>query len=77
MAMPYASVTLDSALGPILDEGATGRLKWSLRAVEGGTEVIQTYVVGGYIRGGADKFAPAVDMVLGQALERLGKALAR
>ena len=77
MAMPYQAVTLDPALGPILDEGATGRLRWSLRAVEGGTEITQTYVVGGYIRGGADKIAPIVDMVLGQALQRLQAHLAR
>jgi hypothetical protein len=77
MAMPYVAATLDSALGPILDEGATGRLKWSLKAVEGGTEVTQTYVVGGYVRKGADTFAPIVDKVLGQALERLQKRLAR
>jgi hypothetical protein len=77
MAMPHQTVTLDSALGPILDEGATGRLKWSLRPVEGGTEVTQTYVVGGYIRGGGEKFAPLVDMVLGQALQRLQAHLAR
>lgn len=77
LVMPFLSATLDSPLGPILDEGATGRLKWSLKGVEGGTEVTQTYVVGGYIRGGADKFAPLVDRVLGQALERLQKRLAR
>ncbi|TFI58380.1 hypothetical protein E2493_10375 [Sphingomonas parva] len=77
MAMPYQTVTLDSALGPILDEGATGRLKWTLKPVAGGTEVTQSYVVGGYIRGGGDKLAPIVDMVLGQALTRLQAHLAR
>ena len=77
LAMPYQAATLDSALGPILDEGATGRLKWSLKPVAGGTEVTQTYVVGGYIRGGGDKLAPIVDMVLGQALARLQARLAR
>lgn len=76
MAMPHVALTLDAALGPILDEGAAGRLKWSLKAVEGGTEVTQTYIVGGYIRGGADRFAPHVDKVLDQALERLRKKLA-
>ena len=76
MAMPYQAVTLDSALGPILDQGAAGRLKWSLKAVEGGTEITQTYVVGGYIRGGGEKLAPIVDMVLGQALARLQSRLA-
>ena len=77
MAMPYQAVTLDSALGPILDEGATGRLKWSLKPVAGGTEVTQTYVVGGYIRGGSEKLAPVVDGVLGQALARLQGHLER
>jgi hypothetical protein len=77
MAMPHLGLVLDSGLGPILEEGAAGRLKWSLRAVEGGTEVTQTYVVGGYVRGGADKLAPIVDTVLGQALERLQKKLAQ
>jgi uncharacterized protein YndB with AHSA1/START domain len=76
MAMPYVAVTLDSGLGPILDHGATGRLRWSLRAVAGGTEVTQTYAVGGYFKDGADKLAPIVDQVLGQALERLQKHLA-
>lgn len=77
MSMPYQRATLDSGLGPILSEGATGRLSWVLKPVEGGTEITQTYVVGGYIRGGADKLAPAVDGVLGQALERLQAYLGR
>ena len=76
LAMPYVAVTLDSGLGPILDHAATGRLRWSLRPVDGGTEVTQTYAVGGYFSDGADKLAPIVDQVLGQALERLQKHLA-
>ena len=77
MAMPYEAVTLDSALGPILDQGASGRLKWALKPVPGGTEVTQTYIVGGYIRGSGEALAPLVDGVLGQALGRLQAHLAR
>ena len=47
-----------------------------LRAVEGGTDITQTYAVAGTIRGGAEALAPAVDGVVGQALERLAKARA-
>ncbi len=43
----------------------------------GGTEIVQTYVVGGYIRGGAEKMAPLVDMVMGQQLAGLQRRLAR
>ena len=76
MTMPYANVTLDAALGPILNEAAVGRLTWRLRTVDGGTEITQAYAVAGTIRAGAETLAPAVDMVMGQALERLAKALA-
>ena len=55
----------------------TGTLTWSLKAVPGGTEVTQSYVVGGYVRGGADKFSKIVDQVLAEQLEGLRKSLAK
>jgi hypothetical protein len=48
-----------------------------LKAVAGGTEVTQTYVVGGYIRGGAKNFAAPVDQVLGEQLNGLKAYLER
>lgn len=49
----------------------TGTLTWELKAVPGGTEVKQSYVVGGYVRGGAAAFAAPVDQVLGEQLAGL------
>jgi uncharacterized protein YndB with AHSA1/START domain len=76
-ARPGTALRLQGALGPLQAEGATGSLTWSLKAVPGGTEVIQTYVVGGYVRGGVDTLAPIVDRVLGEQLEGLKRRLAR
>jgi uncharacterized protein YndB with AHSA1/START domain len=76
-ARPGATLRLQGGLGPLQAEGATGTLTWTLKAVPGGTEVTQTYVVGGYIRGGADKLAPLVDQVLAEQLAGLQRRLAR
>lgn len=73
-AQPGQALRLSSALGPLQGEGVAGSLTWSLKKVEGGTEITQSYVVGGYIRGGPKQWASAVDMVTGEQLDRL-KAL--
>jgi hypothetical protein len=52
-------------------EGVDGTLAWALKPSEGGTNVTQSYVVGGYIRGGMEQWAPKVDRVLHEQLERL------
>jgi len=76
-AMPYDMLVLDAPLGPLQTEATVGRLSWKLRAVEGGTEITQSFVAGGYARGGADKLAPIVDKVLAEQLEGLKRRLAR
>ena len=76
-AMPYDMLVLDAPLGPLQSQAMVGRLTWSLRAVDGGTEVTQTFVAGGYAKGGADKLAPIVDQVLAEQLEGLRRRLAR
>ena len=76
-AMPYDMLVLDAPLGPLQTEATVGRLKWSLRAVAGGTEVTLSFVAGGYAKGGADKLAPLVDQVLAEQLEGLKRRLAR
>lgn len=75
-AQPGAMLRLQGGLGPLQAEGATGSLTWQLKAVPGGTEIIQSYVVGGYIRMGAEKLAPLVDQVLSHQFSRLLKRLA-
>ena len=71
-AAPGTGLRLRGALGPLQMEGVDGTLAWTLKAVEGGgTTVTQSYVVGGYIRGGMEAWAPRVDRVLDEALQRL------
>lgn len=70
-AQPGKTLRFIGALGPLQQEAATGTLTWVLKPVAGGTEVTQTYIVGGHVRGGADKLAPLVDMVLAEQLAGL------
>lgn len=70
-AQPGSILRLQGGLGPLQQEAAIGTLTLQLKPVAGGTEVTQTYVVGGNIRGGAEKLAPIVDQVLGEQLNRL------
>ena len=76
-ARPGATLRLQGGLGPLQQEAAQGTLTWSLKAVPGGTEVTQSYVVGGYVRGGADKFSKIVDQVLAEQLSRLQQSMAK
>lgn len=70
-AQPGQALRLRGGLGPLQGEGADGALTWTLRSVGGATELSQSYVVGGYIRGGAEAMAPLVDTVLSEQLRRL------
>jgi hypothetical protein len=76
-AQPGVTLRLQGGLGPLQAEAAIGTLTWTLKAVPGGTEVTQTYVVGGYVRGGADRLAPLVDKVLAEQLAGLQRRLSR
>ena len=76
-ARPAQQLRVQGGLGPLQAEAAIGTLTWTLKAVEGGTEIVQTYVVGGYVRGGAEKFAPIVDRVLAAQLAGLKRRLAK
>jgi hypothetical protein len=70
-AAPGAGLRLRGALGPLQGEGVDGVLAWTLKAAERSTTVTQSYVVGGYIREGMEAWAPRVDRVLDEALQRL------
>lgn len=74
-ARPGQALRVDGALGPLQSEAVTGTLTWQLKAAGGGTEVTQSYVVGGYVRGGAEKLAPLVDAVLADQLAGLARHL--
>lgn len=68
---PGKTLRLSAALGPLGEEGVSGVLTFALKPAEGGTQVTMNYVVGGYVRGGPKRWAPAVDAVLGEQLDRL------
>jgi len=72
---PGQTLRLHAALGPLQSEAVTGTLTWSLKQVAGGTEVTQTYVVGGYLREGALPLAPMVDQVMTMQLDRFRDSL--
>ena len=52
-------------------EGVAGTLSWTLKRGEGGTTVTLSYVLGGYVRSGMEQWAPRVDRVLDEQLQRL------
>lgn len=62
---PGRMIRMVGALGPLQAEAVTGTLTFKLDP-EGdrATRVTMTYVVGGYVRAGADTLAPKVDEVL-------------
>jgi hypothetical protein len=70
-AAPSKRAILEGALGPLSRGGDLGHLIWLLDEKDGRTTVTQTYVVGGYFRGGLDTLASAVDGVLTEQLGRL------
>jgi hypothetical protein len=73
-AVPGKQLRLVGALGPLQTEGVTGALDFAIQPVGQGVKITMTYVVGGYLRGGAAKMAPLVDQVLAEQLAGLKRA---
>ncbi len=74
-AQPGRMLRLQGGLGPLQGEAVSGTLTFMLKPAAGGTEITQSYVVGGFIRGGADKLAGPVDSVLAEQLDGLVRHL--
>ncbi|MFC3440313.1 SRPBCC domain-containing protein [Sphingobium rhizovicinum] len=73
-AVPGQRLRFSGAFGPLQTEGVAGTLDFAIASAGKGARVTMTYVVGGYLRMGADKMAPLVDQVLGEQLAGLKKA---
>jgi hypothetical protein len=71
MINPTNLLRMTGALGPLGLMGVDGNMTWEFADAEGGASVRFTYAVGGYSKDGLDEIAPAVDYVLGEALDRL------
>jgi hypothetical protein len=68
---PGVMIRLTGGLGPLGLMGVSGNMTWEFEQADSGTLVILQYAVGGYMDGGLDTVAPAVDGVLGEAMMRL------
>jgi hypothetical protein len=71
-AAPAAVLRMGGALGPLQGAGLTGSMTITLKPLPGGlTHLTLAYSVGGYMQGGVERMAPAVDAMLGEQIERL------
>src|SRR5262245_3037768 len=68
---PREILRLSGALGPLQASGVAGTLTWKLTSNTDNTRVQLSYSVGGFIDGGFEKIAPAVESVLRGQLDRL------
>ncbi len=68
---PGVMLRLTGGLGPLGLMGVNGNMTWEFTDAEDGTMVSLTYSVGGYMAGGLDSVAPAVDAVLLEQLVSL------
>jgi hypothetical protein len=71
-----SQLRMEGALGPLQFTGATGHFGVTLKPQGAATDVVMSYDVGGYAKGGlAETYAAPVDQVLGEQLTRLKKYL--
>jgi uncharacterized protein YndB with AHSA1/START domain len=68
---PREVLRLSGALGPLQASGVTGSMTWKLTSGTNNTRVELSYSVGGFIQGGFEKIAPAVESMLDDQLNRL------
>ncbi|HMF46902.1 MAG TPA: SRPBCC domain-containing protein [Candidatus Udaeobacter sp.] len=68
---PPQVVRFSGALGPLQASGVAGSMTWKLTGGPDNTRLELSYSVGGFIPGGFDKMAPAVEAMLREQLDRL------
>jgi uncharacterized protein YndB with AHSA1/START domain len=68
---PREVLRLSGALGPLQASGVAGTLTWKLTSGTNNTRIQLSYSAGGFIDGGFEKIAPAVESVLRGQLDRL------
>jgi uncharacterized protein YndB with AHSA1/START domain len=68
---PGEVLRLSGGLGPLQSSGLAGSLTWKLTGGADNSRVELSYSVGGFIHGGFDKIAPAVESMLTEQLSRL------
>jgi uncharacterized protein YndB with AHSA1/START domain len=68
---PPQTVRFTGALGPLQTSGVAGSMTWKLTGGSDNTRLDLSYSVGGFIPGGFEKMAPAVEGMLREQLDRL------
>ena len=68
---PPGLLRLSGALGPLQGSGLAGALTFRMTPAPKGTKLELGYSVGGFMEGGFEKMAPAVESVLGEQVSRL------
>jgi uncharacterized protein YndB with AHSA1/START domain len=68
---PPQVVRFSGALGPLQASGVAGSMTWKLTGESDSTRLELSYSVGGFIPGGFEKIAPAVEAMLREQLDRL------
>jgi uncharacterized protein YndB with AHSA1/START domain len=68
---PPQVVRFSGALGPLQASGVAGSMTWKLSGGPDTTRFELSYSVGGFIPGGFEKIAPAVEAMLREQLDRL------
>ena len=74
-AQPPRTLRLNGALGPLQEFGVNGSMTWQIEAAGGGSRITLTYNVGGSADRPLSDWAPIVDEVLGDQLQRLTRFL--
>ena len=67
---PGKRVVLTGSLGPLLYEATSGVMDLQFKPRTGGSQVVISYRVSGFAKGGAAKWAPLVDRVLADQFDR-------
>jgi len=68
---PPQVVRFSGALGPLQASGVAGSMTWKLTGADDSTRLDLSYSVGGFIPGGFEKIAPAVEAMLREQFDRL------
>jgi uncharacterized protein YndB with AHSA1/START domain len=68
---PPQFVRFSGALGPLQASGVAGSMTWKLTGGPDNTRLELSYSVGGFIQGGFQKIAPAVEIMLREQVDRL------
>lgn len=68
---PNTVLRMTGGLGPLQGSGLAGSMTWRIIPSPPAAQLEMTYSVGGYMQGGFDKIAPAVNAMLGDQVTRL------